>query len=243
MRNQELRTVEAGVRILLVLFSAGLVSNPPVSAQNSEMQQCVAEIKTSAAKNKQSLAPMTWVEQITISLNGEQKKVERFQVRLGPDGKPQKTSLDPPAPPPEQSGRQGRVKKRVVEKKKEEYKDYADQMKTLSEQYLPPDKDLIEQASGKGITIATAGTPGEIQLIIRNYVKTQDSMPLVIDRERKQLCRVEIVSYLSDPKDAVTVTVQFAPVQDGSNQISSVVINDASKQLNIAVADADYRHL
>ena len=32
----------------------------------------------------------------------------------------------------------------VVAKKKEEYKDYADQMKALVQQYVPPDKDLLQ---------------------------------------------------------------------------------------------------
>ncbi|MGB7464778.1 MAG: hypothetical protein WBW14_17925, partial [Candidatus Acidiferrum sp.] len=44
-------------------------------------------------------------------------------MRVGPDGKQQKTSLDPPANAQPEGGR---LKKRVVEKKKEEYKDYAD---------------------------------------------------------------------------------------------------------------------
>jgi hypothetical protein len=85
-------------------------------------------MKQAAAKNKQNLAQYTWQEQITISLKGEEKRQEHFQVRLGPDRQPQKTSLDPPgASAP--SG--GRLKQRIVEKKKEEYKDYADEMKAL----------------------------------------------------------------------------------------------------------------
>ena len=44
----------------------------------------------------------------------------------------------------------GRLKKRIVEKKKEEYKDYADQMKTLAQQYVPPDKDQLQQAYQQG---------------------------------------------------------------------------------------------
>jgi len=76
-------------------------------------------------------------------LKGEQKKQEHFQVRVGPDGKQQKTSLDPPANAQPEGGR---LKKRIVEKKKEEHKDYADQMKTLAQQYVPPDKDKLQQA-------------------------------------------------------------------------------------------------
>ena len=75
----------------------GLLFNGLINAQNPELQQRVAEIKQTSAKNKQALATYTWVEQVTISLKGEQKKQEHIQVRLGPDGKQQKTSLDPPA--------------------------------------------------------------------------------------------------------------------------------------------------
>lgn len=93
------------VLICRLVFS-GLVAvgicgelNRPLWAQSQEMSARVAEVKEAAAKNKQALAQYIWVEQVTISLKGEQKKQEHFQVRLGPDGKPQKQSLDPPPAP------------------------------------------------------------------------------------------------------------------------------------------------
>src|SRR3954451_10482424 len=129
--------------IPLVLLG-GLFIAGPVNAQNPELQQRVAEMKQASVKNKQALATYTWVEQVTISLKGAQKKQEHSQVRLGPDGKPQKTSLDPPADASAAAASGGRLKKHVVEKKKEEYKEYADQMKALAQQYVPPDKDLLE---------------------------------------------------------------------------------------------------
>src|SRR3974390_3699113 len=117
--NVRLCALAAGTLALGVTLS-------PSRAQNPEMQQKTAEVKEAAARNKQLLGQYTWVEQVTISLKGEEKKQEHFQVRLGPDGKPQKQSLDPPPAPPEH---EGRLKKHVVEKKKEEYKEYAEQIK------------------------------------------------------------------------------------------------------------------
>jgi len=72
----------------------------PANAQSSELQQRVADVKEAMAKNKQALAAYSWLETVTISLKGEEKKQEHFQVRLGPDFKPEKTSLDPPPEPP-----------------------------------------------------------------------------------------------------------------------------------------------
>ena len=214
----------------------------PVSAQNQEMQERVAELKQAMAQNKQALAQYTWVEQVTISLKGEQKKQEHFQVRLGPDGKPQKTSLDPPPAPPEH---EGRLKKHVVEKKKEEYKDYADQIKALIQQYVPPEKDLIEQARAKGniMTGPEAGAPGQYRLVLSNYVKQGDNMTLVVDKTQKDLASLSIATYLDDPKDAVNVTVQFARVPSGPNHVSAETINGVSKQLTIAIQNSNYQHL
>jgi len=226
-------------------MSAFLVSGVFVlraHAQGQELQERVAEMKQASVKNKQALAQFTWVEQVTISLKGEQKKQEHFQVRLGPDGKPQKTSLDPPADTPDSGGR---LKRHIVEKKKEEYKDYADQMKTLAQQYVPPDPELLQQAYQQGnITLGTvAGMPNELQLVIHNYLKPQDSLTLVFDKTQKELLQVQIASYMDDPKDAMKVTVQFSRLPDGTNHISNMVIDGVSKQLNIAVQNSNYQHL
>jgi hypothetical protein len=188
------------------------------------------------------MAQYTWVEQVTISLKGEQKKQEHFQVRLGPDGKPQKTSLDPPPAPPEH---EGRLKKHIVEKKKEEYKEYADQIKALIQQYVPPEKDLIEQAREKGNIMMgpAAGAPGQYRLVLSNYIKQGDNMTLIVDKAQKDLVSLSIASYLDDPKDAVNVTVAFARVPNGPNHVSGETINGVSKQLTVAIQNSNYQHL
>ena len=241
MRNNVQRIAKVALLIPFV-FLGGFGFSRPANAQNQELQERVAEMKEAAAKNKQAMAQYTWVEQINISLKGEQKKQEHFQVRLGPDGKPQKTSLDPPAEPTESGGR---LKKHIVEKKKEEYKEYAEQMKALAQQYVPPDREMIQQAYAQGnITLGSvAGAPGELQLVIHNYLKPQDSMTLVIDKTQKELLRLQIASYMDDPKDAMNLTVQFSRLPEGPNHVSSMVIDGVSKQLNIATQNSNYQHL
>jgi hypothetical protein len=241
MRNNVQRIAKVALLTPFV-FLGGFGLSRPANAQNQELQERVAEMKEAAAKNKQAMAQYTWVEQINISLKGEQKKQEHFQVRLGPDGKPQKTSLDPPAEPTESGGR---LKKRIVEKKKEEYKEYAEQMKALAQQYVPPDRDMLQQAYAQGnITLGSvAGAPGELQLVIHNYLKPQDSMTLVFDKTQKELLRLQIASYMDDPKDAMNLTVQFSRLPDGPNHVSSMVIDGVSKQLNIATQNSNYQHL
>src|SRR5215469_1858151 len=185
--------------LFVLAVSAGFV--PITAAQNQEMQEKVADIKQAVAMNKQALAQFTWVEQVTISLKGEQKK--------------------------------------------EEYKEYADNIKALIQQYVPPDKDLIEQARQKGNIMLgpAAGAPGEYRLVLSNYIKQGDNMTLVIDKAQKDLASLSISTYLSDPSDAVNVTVQFSRIPGGPNHVSAQTINGVSKQLTINVQNSNYQHM
>lgn len=225
---------------LLILATTGFAR--PIAAQDQQMQERIAEVKEAMARNKQALAQYTWVEQVNIILKGEQKKQEHFQVRLGPDGKPQKTSLDPPSDSGEQGGR---LKRHIVEKKKEEYKEYADQIKELIQQYVPPDRERLSQAEKQGNIMVGAqpGAQGQYRLVISNYIKQGDNMTLVVDKAQRELLTLSISTYLDDPKDAVNVTVAFSAIPGGPNHVSSETINGVSKQLTINIQNSNYQHL
>ena len=211
-------------------------------AQEAGMQQQIAQLKESMAKNKQALAQYTWTETVTISLKGQEKKQQHYQVQMGPDGKPQKTSLDSePAQQPQQAGgRGGRLRQRVVEKKKEEYEEYAERMKALAQEYVPPDKDLIQAAYAKGNISMNPG-PGGMKLVIHNYVKPDDSMTLTINKDEKQLESIKIASYMDGPSDGMNLTVRFDRLPDATNHVSSSTVEGVSKQLTVATQNANYQ--
>jgi hypothetical protein len=225
---------------LLSVFIAFVCCTALSVAQNTELKQRVVEMKEAAASNKQELTQYTWQEQVNIILKGEQKKQEHFQVQLGPDGKPQKLSLDPPAST-EPSG--GRLRKHIVEKKKEEYKEYADQIKGLIQQYVPPEKDLLEQAFQQG-NIMMGPAPraeGQYRMVISNYIKKGDNMTLVIDKAQKSLASISIASYMDGPSDAVNVSVQFDKIPGGPNHVASETINGVKKELTIQIQNTNYQ--
>jgi hypothetical protein len=234
----------AGKKVFsLLALVAAITFNLSVSAQNPAVQQRVEELKQAAARNKQNLAQYTWAEQVTISLKGEEKKQEHFQVRIGPDGQQEKTSLDPPPDSTEPSG--GRLKRHIVEKKKEEYKEYADEMKALAQQYVPPTPELLQKALQAGnITLGTeAGDPSVSQIVIHSYLKPNDTVTLDFDRANKALSGIKIASYMDDPSDAMNLTVQFTRLPDGTNHVSNLAIDGVKKQLNVAIANSNYQHV
>jgi hypothetical protein len=216
---------------------------PSLKPQNPELQARLAELKESMARNKQELAHYSWTEQDIMSLKGEEKKEELFQVQLGPDGKPQKTNLDPDSMSDDERHRRG-LRGRIIEKKTEEYKEYAGEMKSLMQQYVPPNKELLDQAYQSGnVMFGPAGVPNEVRIVITNYIKPQDSVTLVFDKQQKRLLSLNISSYLDDPNDAVKLNVQFSSLPGGPNHVSSMVIDGESKKLSIAVTNTNYQKL
>jgi hypothetical protein len=222
---------------------AGLPFAATMRAQLGDMQARVTELKESSAKNKQALAQYTWTERVTISLNGQEKKQERFQVRMGPDGKPIKTPIDAPAQ--DQSARGGRLRQRIVEKKKEEYKDYADSMKDLAQQYIPPEKDLIQDAYSKGNLSITpgAGGPGRIEFVIRNYIRNGDSVTVIFGKDQKQMVSISIHSWIDDPSDIMNLSVRFDKLPDGTSHASGATIEGVRKHMTVVTQNDNYRKL
>lgn len=228
-------------------FIAMLLALIPIllaRGQSQEMQERIAEVKQAAAMNKQMLAQYTWMEQDIISIKGEEKKEELYNVQLGPDGKPQKTPVDPSSVSDDERRRRG-LRGRIIEKKTEEYKEYAESIKTLIQQYVPPDKDLLQQAYQQGNVMIgpQAYSPGEYKLVISNYVKQGDNMTLVMDKAQKDLVSLTIATYLSDPSDAVNVNVQFSRLPSGPNHVSTETINGVGKHLTIQVQNSNYQQM
>jgi hypothetical protein len=231
--------------VAILAGAAGLLTLFAVSLQGQgEMQQKMLELKASMAKNKAALATYTWQETVAISVKGEVKKTQHYQVQMGADGKPQKTSLDQDAAPAQDSGaRGGRLRQRIAAKKKEEYEDYAESMKTLAQKYMPPDKDAIQGAYLKGNVSITPSAGDDTKIVIKDYVKPGDSMTILFNKAQKQISSISVATYLDDPSDAMNLSVQFSSLPDGTSHVSSATINGVSKQLSIATSNSNYRKI
>jgi hypothetical protein len=236
--GEVLKSLGAGVLALSAFVVLGL------KAQNPEMQQRITEVKDSMEVNKMLLAQYTWMEQDIISIKGEEKKEELYNVQLGPDGKPQKTPVDPSSVSDDDRKRRG-LRGRIIEKKIDEYTEYGNEIKSLVQQYVPPEREMLQQAYQQGNVMIgpMGGAPGEYRLVISNYVKQGDSMTLVMNKAQKALVSLSITTYLSDPSDAVKVNVQFSGLPGGPNHVATETIDGVSKKLTIVVQNTNYQHM
>jgi hypothetical protein len=210
-------------------------------AQNPALEEKLTAIKESSAANKQALAHYTWVEQQTISLKGEVKKSQQFQVQIGPDGQQQKTELNP-QPAPQPSG--GRLRQHVVAKKTDEFEAYGQQIAALGKQYAQLDVQALQQAYQQGnVSMQPNSDAGTVSLIIKSYLKPNDSVTLVFNQQQKAIQSVQVATYLTDPSDAVTIAVQFAKLPDGTNHVATMQVNGVSKQMGVMTQNSNYQPL
>jgi hypothetical protein len=218
-----------------VIALAGIV---PSIAQNGELQQKLAAVKQAMAENRQRLQQYQWTETTQLSLKGDPKPPSEKLCRYGPDGQVQKIPIGPP--PEQPSG--GRMKQRIIEKKKEEMKDYVEDVKGLLSMYVPPDPQKMQQAYQAGkVSLNPSG--GIVNLVFRDYAQPGDQMTLVFDPATRKVASLNINTYMGQTKDAVTLLVHMASLPDGTNFVQETVLNASAKQLVVTTSNSNYQRM
>jgi hypothetical protein len=204
-------------------------------AQESALQQKVADVREAVAKNKQMLAQYTWQQQETVSVNGDVKKAALYQVQIGPNGKPVKTDI---SQTPAAAGRKWGIKHRITQ----DYVQYAQQVASLAGSYAQLDPARLQQLYAQGnVSLKSAGAPGLDSIVIRNYNKPGDSVTVTFSEAQKAIESLQVASYLSGPSDVVTIAAQFAKLPDGTNHASTINVNGHSKNLTVQEVNTGYQ--
>ena len=228
-------------RIRTRLLFVGAVATVVISsaaAQNSQLQEKLAAVKQIAAANTQALHQYQWTETTQLNLKGDPKPPSTNLCHYGPDGQVQKTLISPP--PEDPSG--GRLKQRIIAKKKEEMKDYMGDVKALLSQYVPPDPQKMQQAYQAGkVSLNPQG--GVVNLVFKDYSQPGDQMILTFDTAAHKIVSLNVNTYMGEEKDAVTLQVQMGSLPDGTNYVQQSVLNATAKELVVTTTNSNYQKL
>ena len=232
------RIVNAMSKCLMLAGAVVLVATIPALPQNPELQEKLAAVKAVAAENKQQLRQYQWIETTQLTLKGDQKPPTQNSCQYGPDGQVQKTPIGPP--PEQPSG--GRLKERIIEKKKAEMKDYMQDVKGVLAMYVPPDPQRMQQAYQAG-NVALNPIPGAVNLVFTNYAQQGDKMTLTFDTAAKKITSLNINTYMGETKDVVTLNVQMATLPNGPNYAQQTVLDATAKQLVVTTTNSNYQKM
>jgi hypothetical protein len=229
--------VQVSKRLVMVGAVTLAITFPAIS-QNTELQEKLAAVKQAAAENKQKLRQYQWVETTQLTLKGDAKPPTKNSCQYGPDGKVQKTPVGPP--PQQPSG--GRAKQKIIENKKEEMKDYMQDVKALLGMYVPPDPQKM-QAAFEAKKVSLNPADGAVNLIFTDYALPGDKMTLSFDTATKKIAGLSINTYMGKEKDVVTLQVKMGSLPDGTNYEEQTVLNASAKQLVVTTTNSNYQKL
>jgi hypothetical protein len=223
---------------LMIIGAITLAITVPAISQNSEVQEKLAAVKQATAENKQKLRQYQWIETTQLTLKGDAKPPTKNSCQYGPDGKVQKTLIGPP--PQQPSG--GRAKQKIIENKKEEMKDYMQDVKAVLAMYVPPDPQKMQAAfEAKKVSLNPAG--GAVNLVFTDYAQPGDKMTLTFDTATKKITGLNINTYMGKEKDVVTLQVQMGSLPDGTNYEQQTVLNATAKQLVVTTTNSNYQKI
>jgi len=215
--------------VALIALSAGLVvaQDPPSFAESQ---------KANAAMLRKS----SWKSRTELKLKGESKNVKLEQVRYDLNGALEKTALTPaPAAAPASSGRGGRLKKKIVETKKEEFGEMMKGLGQLAASYghLPPDKLQAFKASATTAR-GTGAMQGTAQVLGLDVLLPGDSVTIWLDPPSQMMRRIEIKTLYE--KKPATVVIDYKTIPNGPTYPARTVLAYPEKNVELTVDNYDY---
>ena len=204
----------------------------------------VAALKQSLQQGLAKARQYEWVETTVIRLNGEEKGRKQNRCYYGADGKVQKVSLDQPHEEAQDQGGgrgRGRVRKQIIENKKDEMKDYMEKAAALIHQYVPPNPQQIQMAKDAGHIVVNPQAGGKVRLVISQYLKPGDSLTIDLDPATNSILGLGVNSYLDTKDDVVTLAVQMSSLPDGAIYAGQTTLDANAKKIAVVIQNSGHR--
>jgi len=226
-------------RLAVAACSMTLMLTPAiVRSQSSAMEQRVAALKQSVARDQQNIRQYEWIETTVITLKDEEKSRQQKQCYYGAEGSLQKVKVSATPPPKKKRGLRGRI----AENKKEELTDYMKQAVALVKSYVPPDPVRIQAVKDAGkVSLDLPGGGKGARVNLRDYAKPGDVLSVEVDPASNRVMGLTVATYLDDAKDTVTLDVRFSALQDGTGYPATEVLVANAKNLSVNVTNSGYR--
>ena len=220
---------------------SGAATSRSIAPQGLDPAQVAAAIRA----NAQALKAFVWQQRMQLQLKGETKKTTLNQMNYDFNGNLQKTLLSeqpsPDSAPPPAGGRlRGRIKQKVVAKKKGEFKEMMEGIAALVKSYTELQPQQLQAALKQAAFSAGQGDMnGSVQIQMTNLLQRGDSLTIWIDQGALLFRRIAIVS--SYDQKPVTATANYAMLPSGQVYMAQAIVNYPSKQVVVELDNLNYR--
>ncbi|MEM9384814.1 MAG: hypothetical protein AAGA68_07115 [Pseudomonadota bacterium] len=194
----------------------------------------VARIRASMVENQQALRQYVWHSRARVEVDGEQQKVDLYQMRYNFAGELESTRLGGEAP--EQKKVRGPVRKRLAKNKKKGAAQFTQAVKDQLQVYLSIDK-LTEVLEGAFLR------PGEDTIMLRSQdmVIEGDMVEFELVRATRQPMTMRIESTVDDEPVEMTITFQRLP--EGPNYPARQVVETQLGKRALVITTENYNYM
>ena len=216
---------------------------PRLAAAQADAQDRVAALKQSLQDGQARLRQYEWIETTVISLKGEEKARKQNRCYYGADGTVQKIAIGEPPPAQSSGGGRGRLKQRIVEKKKDEMQDYMERAANLMQLYVPPSPAQIQAAKDAGKIAIRPQPGGRVRIEISHYLQANDALNIDVDGAASRLLGLSVSTYLDTPEDPVTLAVQMGNLPDGATFAAQTALEAKAKNIRVVTQNTGHRRV
>lgn len=194
-------------------------------------------------QNAAQLRQYGWTSRTELKLRGETKKVKVENVkvenvRYDANGQLQKTVVESTSPTQDQVG--GPVKRRIVEKKTEKFKESLEGLGQLAQSYAHMKQNQMQAlVQSAEVSRGQGQMEGTVQIQGSSVVVPGDRVTLWVDPNTYLTRQVKIDSvYQSDP---VNLTISYESLPQGPTYPAQVDLEYPKKEIQVLVQNSNYQ--
>jgi len=211
-----------GVAVLL-LAGVAVLAQPEV-----DLQQVAAGMKS----NQEALRDYAWQSRVNVEVDGEEKKVDLYQVRYDMSGELEKTRIGGEA---DAKKVHGPIRKKKTKKAKKNAQEFAEELGDQIEAYLSP------ESVAKALSTAFARVDGgELKLHSQDVVQKGDSVDFSLVETTKQPMTLTIETTADD--SPVKFEITFQRLDDGTNYAAQSIVDTEFGGKKLKIVTENFSH-
>ena len=224
-----MKHVKRSFILLAVLFAMALTGGSLVAQEQPDPGKIATQMK----ENQEALRQYVWQSRISVEVDGEQKKVDLYQMRYNFDGELERTRMGGES---EEKEVRGPVRKRVAEKKKKQAHEFADDVNQQLQAYLRP--STVEKALKTAFVRADQGV---LRSQSQNIVKSGDSVEFALVQTTKQPMTLQVRTTIDE--SPVELNVTFQKLDEGPNYPARSIINTNWDNKKVTITTENFSYL
>ena len=224
-----MRHVKRSFVLSAVLGAMALVGGALVAQEQPDPGKIASEMK----ENQEALRQYVWQSRISVEVDGEQKKVDLYQMRYNFDGELERTRMGGES---EEKEARGPVRKRVGKKKKKQAHEFADEVNEKLQAYLSP--NAVEKALKTAFARVDKGV---LRLQSQDVVESGDSVEFALVQTTKQPMTLQVRTTID--ASPIELNVTFQKLDEGPNYPARSIINTNWDKKKVTVTTENFSYL